>query len=185
MSWGHYHVAWAALEVGETEAAEAHVRAAVVGFEADPDPVFLHQARGLLGVVLRAQGRHAESVAELRTTVAGIVAGLDPVDERVRYAQALARAELATSLLAADEADDALDVLDAGLAAVPLDTGTSLGLLLRTRAAVLTSLGRREEALRDVERALEALPARVRPARLDALQRELAALREDLTGPAG
>ncbi|WP_146243419.1 helix-turn-helix domain-containing protein [Curtobacterium sp. MCLR17_034] len=185
VSWGNYHVAWAALELGETEAAEAHVRAAVAGFEADPDPVFLHQARGLLGVVLRAQGRHTESVAELRTTVAGIVAGLDPVDERVRYAQALARAELATSLLAAGVEDDALDVLDAGLAAVPLDTGTSLGLLLRTRAAVLTSLGRREEALRDVERALEALPARVRPARLDALQRELAALRDDLTGSAG
>jgi transcriptional regulator with XRE-family HTH domain/tetratricopeptide (TPR) repeat protein len=185
VAWGHYHAAWAALELGEVERAEGHVRAAVAGFEADPDPVFLHQARGLLGLVLRAQGRHAESVVALRATVQGIVAGVDPVDERVRYAQALARAELATSLLAAGAADEALAVLDAGLGAVPLDTGTSLGLLLRTRAAALTELGRRHEALRDVERALEAMPARVRPARLDALQRELAMLRDDLTGPPG
>jgi tetratricopeptide (TPR) repeat protein len=183
VAWGHYHVAWAALELGEIERAEAHVRAAIAGFDADPDPVFLHQARGLLGVVLRAQERHTESVTQLRTVVEGIVTGLDPVDERVRYAQALARAELATSLLAAGAAGEALAVLDAGLGAVPLDTGTSLGLLLRTRAAALTELGLRDEALRDVERALEAMPARVRPARLDSLQRELAALRDDLTRP--
>ena len=184
IAWGHYHVAWASLELGETEGAEAHALAAVAGFEEDPDPVFLHQARGLLGLVLRAQGRHGESVAALRATVDGIVAGLDPVDERVRYAQALARAELATSLLAAGAADEALDVLDAGLGAIPLDSGTSLGLLLRARAAVLTTTGRRREALRDVERALQALPARVRPARLDSLQRELAGLRDAL-GTAG
>ena len=182
MAWGHYHVAWAALEQGAVATAERHALAAVAGFEDDGDPVFLHQARGLLGLVLRAQGRHDESVVALRATVDGIVAGLDPVDERVRYAQALARAELAASLLESGAEGEALEVLDAGLRDVRGDGGTSLGLLLRTRATVLRALGRRAEALVDVDRALQALPARVRPARLDSLQRELAALRDSLGG---
>ena len=182
VAWGHYHVAWAALEQGAVATAERHALAAVAGFEDDGDPVFLHQARGLLGLVLRAQGRHDESVVALRATVDGIVAGLDPVDERVRYAQALARAELAASLLESGAEGEALEVLDAGLRDVRGDGGTSLGLLLRTRATVLRALGRRAEALVDVDRALQALPARVRPARLDSLQRELAALRDSLGG---
>ncbi|PZO60464.1 MAG: hypothetical protein DI639_03065 [Leifsonia xyli] len=183
VAWGHYHVAWSLLEAGDGDGAEAHALAAVTGFEAEDDPVFLHQARGMLGLVLRAQGRHVESVASLHATVDGIVEGLDPVDERVRYAQALARAELAASLLESGAVDEALAVLDDGLRAVPDDTGTSLGLLLQRRASVLIALGRRAEALHDVERALGAIPAQGRPARLEALHRELRALRVELGGP--
>lgn len=184
VAWGHYHVAWAHLEQREADAAEPHALAAVARFEKEDDPVFLHQARGLLGLVLRAQGRRSESVDVLRATVDGIVEGIDPVDDRVRYAQALARAELATSLLESGAVHEALEVIDAGLRAVPDDTGTSLGLLLRVRASVLIALGRRDHALDDVHRALRSMPARVRPARLDALQRELGALRDELGGSA-
>jgi len=185
IAWGHYHVAWSALDRGDPVTAEVHALAAVAGFESEDDPVFLHQARGMLGLALQAQGRYDEAVAALRAAVDGIVEGLDPVDERVRYAQALARAALATTLLESGAPSEALDVLDAGLRTLPDDTGTSIGLLLRSRAAVLVELGRPTEALADVDRALRALPARVRPARLDALQRELAALRDSLTGPSG
>lgn len=181
-AWGHYHVAWALLEQSEPTRAEIHALAAVAGFEAEDDPVFLHQARGMLGLVLRAQGRHAESVVALRATVEGIVTGLDPVDDRVRYAQALARAELAASLLEAGEPGEALDVLQAGLVTLPGDTGTSLALLLRARAVALMALGRSEDALADVKRALQSIPGRSRPARLDALQRELSDLLDVLGG---
>ncbi|MDP4332657.1 helix-turn-helix domain-containing protein [Curtobacterium sp. A7_M15] len=184
VAWGHYHVAWSALERGDPVAAEAHALTAVAGFEREDDPVFLHQARGMLGLALQTQGRYDEAVTALRAAVDGIVEGLDPVDERVRYAQALARAALASTLLEAGAPGEALEVLDAALRTLPDDTGTSIGLLLRSRAAVLVELGRPEEALADVERALHALPARVRPARLDPLHRELSALRDTLTDPA-
>nr|WP_258027742.1 AAA family ATPase [Curtobacterium sp. BH-2-1-1] len=184
IAWGHYHVAWALLEQAEPNGAEAHALAAVTGFEAEDDPVFLHQALGMLGLVLRAQGRRTESVAALRATVEGLVTGLDPVDDRVRYAQALARAELAISLLEAGEPREALDVLDVGLGTLPGDTGTSLALLLRARAVALIALGRSGEALADVERALQSIPVRSLPARLDALQRDLTDLLDVLGGSA-
>ncbi|WP_083402964.1 XRE family transcriptional regulator [Curtobacterium sp. MCBA15_008] len=178
LAWGHYHVGWALTEAGAHAQALAHARAAMDAFDAHPpsEPVFVYQARGLVGLVLRRLGQYEASVEMLRATVTALEEHDDAVDRRARYARALARDELARSLVAAGHSTDALTVLDVALTIANGASDHALAQVLRTRGVVLRSMGHPVDAQHDFERALSVLPEAGLPGRFRELREEIITL---------